>query len=129
VNRTAVKGQPPGEHRELLELVERATEVAVAACRAGATAGTVVDAAMALIGPSRWAESVGRMMGHGIGLETVEEPYLSPGSPFVLEPGMCLCVEPGIFVSGEVGAVVEQEVIIAADGPPEVITPTPTRLW
>jgi Xaa-Pro aminopeptidase len=129
VNRTAVKGRPSEEHRELLDLVERATADAVAACRAGATAGAVVDAAMAQIGPSRWAGSVGAMMGHGIGLETVEEPYLAPGSPFVLEPGMCLCVEPGVFVAGEVGAVIEQEVIIEADGPPEVITPTPTRLW
>ena len=129
VNRTTVKGQVAAERRELLDLVERATEAAVAACRAGATAGDVVGAAMALIGPSHWAGSVGAMMGHGIGLETVEEPYLSLGSTALLEPGMCLCVEPGIFVPGEIGAVIEQEVIITADGPPEVITPTPARLW
>ena len=129
VNRTAVKGQPSAEHRAVLELVALATEAAVDACRPGATAGAVVDAALAVLQPSPWAGSVGAMMGHGIGLETVEAPALSPGSAAMLQPGMCLCVEPGVFVPGQIGAVVEQEVIIQPAGAPELITPTPARLW
>jgi Xaa-Pro aminopeptidase len=42
---------------------------------------------------------------------------------------MVLCIEPGIFVPGWAGASIEQEVVITASGPPEVITPTPGRLW
>ena len=129
VNRTAVKGRPTNGHRDLLELIERATETAVAACQPGVTIGAVVETALDVLRPSPWAGAVGAMMGHGIGLETVEEPYLSRGSTTVLEPAMCLCVEPGVFVPNEVGAVVEQEVIISSGGPPELITPTPTCLW
>ena len=42
---------------------------------------------------------------------------------------MVLCIEPGIFVPGSAGASVEQEIIVAEAVPPEVITPTATRLW
>ncbi len=113
----------------MLDLVHDASEQAVAACVAGATAGDVVAVAAAVYGDSPFAPYTGTMMGHGIGLETVEAPYLQQGSRESLEPGMVLCVEPGIFVPGWAGASIEQEVIIREDGPPEIITPTATRLW
>ena len=69
------------------------------------------------------------MLGHAIGLETVELPYLKTGEQTVLQPGMVLCIEPGLFIPEVAGAAIEQEVIIAESGPPEVITPTPMRLW
>ena len=67
-------------------------------------------------------------IGHGIGLETVEDPLLMSGVETVLEPGMVLCVEPSIRIAGEGGCCVEQEIIVT-DGAPEVITRTPARLW
>lgn len=67
-------------------------------------------------------------MGHGIGLEAVEEPHVTPDITTPLAPGMVVCIEPGIYIAGGRGASIEQEVIVA-DGAPEVITPTPTRVW
>jgi len=67
-------------------------------------------------------------MGHGIGLETVEEPYLTPEITTKLEPGMVICVEPGVYIPGWGGGSVEHELIVT-EGPPEVITPTPARNW
>jgi Xaa-Pro aminopeptidase len=69
------------------------------------------------------------MMGHGIGLETVELPYVQAGDQSLLEPGMALCIEPGIFIPGWAGASIEIEVLIQPAGGPEIITPTPGRLW
>ncbi len=117
------------ERRAMLDLVHEASERAVAACIAGATAGEVVAAATATYEGSPFAGYTGTMMGHGIGVETVEAPYLQQGSLERLEPGMVLCVEPGLFVPDWAGASIEQEVIIRLDGPPEIITPTATRLW
>jgi len=67
-------------------------------------------------------------MGHGIGLETVEEPYLTSEVDPVLAPGMVVCVEPGVYIPGWGGASIEHELIIT-EGAPEVITPTPARTW
>ena len=69
------------------------------------------------------------MMGHGIGLETVELPYVARGDPTELRPGMALCIEPGVFITDWAGALIEHMVLITESGPPEVISPTPHRLW
>lgn len=129
VNRTLVKGEPGEQDRAMLETAVRATDAAVAACVAGARVAEVTAAACTITDASPFAASASAMIGHAIGIETVELPYLQPGSNAVLEPGMVLCVEPGIFISGGNGVSLEQEVVIREAGPPEVITPTPLRLW
>lgn len=129
VNRTTVRSDPDPDQRRLLEAVLDATERAVAACLPGATVGAVAAGAHAVLAEHGFADHAGSMIGHGIGLETVELPYLQLTGTEVLTSGMSLCVEPGVFVPGWAGAAIEQEVVIADHGPPEVITPTPTRLW
>ena len=129
VNRSLSSGPTDAERLRLLETVHEALLQAVDACRAGNTVAGVVGAAAAVIDRSPFANAVGGMMGHGIGLETVERPLLTAGNPTELRPGMVLCVEPGLFVPNWGGALIEQEVIVRESGPPEVITRTPTRLW
>lgn len=129
VNRTTVSGSPDPETRRLLETTLEATEAAVAACVAGARIAEVVAAAERVISRSPYADVFAGMMGHAIGLETVELPYVARGDQTELLPGMVLCIEPGLFIPGRAGAAIEQEVIIRESGPPEVITPTPGRLW
>lgn len=129
VNRSLSSGPTDAERLRLLETVHEALLCAVDACRAGTTVGEVVDAAVAVIDRSPFANAFGGIMGHGIGLETVELPLLTAGERTALRPGMVLCVEPGLFVPNWGGALIEQEVIVRESGPPEVITQTPTRLW
>jgi Xaa-Pro aminopeptidase len=129
VNRTTVAGTPDDKSRELLETVLAATDAGVAACVAGARVSDVVAASTAVIDQSPFADAFGGSMGHGIGLETVELPYLSRDDETELRPGMTLCIEPSLFVPGWAGAAIEQEVIIRDSGAPEVITVTGTRLW
>lgn len=129
VNRVTALGRLDAERERLLDTAAEAVDGAVAACVAGARVADIVARAREVIGRSPFAEHMGAMMGHGIGLETVELPYLQATGGELLEPGMVLCVEPGIFVPGWAGAAIEQEVIIQAEGPAEVITPTPTLLW
>jgi len=129
VNRTTVKGTPSSRVRSLLDAVESATRAAVERCLAGTPIDEVVAAATRSLVDRGFGSYVGPMIGHGIGLETVEEPYLQANNQEILEPGMVLCVEPGVFIPGWAGAAIEQEIIVRQDGPPEVITPTPTILW
>lgn len=129
VNRTTVKGAPSSKVKSLLDAVDLATRAAVDRCVAGTPVDDVVGAATRVLVERGFGSHIGPMFGHGIGLETVEEPYLQPNNRRLLEPGMVLCVEPGVFIPGWAGAVIEQELIVSPDGPPEVITPTPTILW
>lgn len=129
VNRTTVCGPPDAERLRMLETVLEATARAVEACVAGARVADVAAAATRVAERSPFANAMGAMMGHGIGLETVELPYVQRDDPAELRPGMTLCIEPGIFIPEWAGASIEIEVIVRESGPPEVITPTPGRLW
>lgn len=129
VNRTTVCGEPDAETRRLLETTLAATNAAVAEMRPGVPVSTVADAAIDVMERGRYGDYFGGMLGHAIGLETVELPYLKVGEPTLLQPNMVLCVEPGLFIPGVAGAAIEQEVIVHAIGPAEIITPTPPNLW
>lgn len=129
VNRTTVCGEADADTRQLLETTLEATQAAVDAAVAGATVDAVAAAAERVMRASSYGDYFSGMLGHGIGLETVELPYLKRGDQTVLRVGMTLCIEPGLFIPGVAGAAIEQEVIINSSGPPEVITPTPVRLW
>jgi Xaa-Pro aminopeptidase len=129
VRRTTVCGKPNSETRSLLESALVATERAVDAARADATAESVYRAGCEALSETGFGDHLPSFVGHGIGLETVEAPQLRPGVETRLEPGMVLCIEPGIYIRDLGGACVEQEVIVAQSGPPEVISTFATRLW
>jgi Xaa-Pro aminopeptidase len=129
VNRTIAAGELGEKERALCETVLEATTAAVNACVAGNQVLDIAIAAREVILASPFADGLGAMMGHGIGMETVELPYIMATEESLLEPGMTLCVEPGLFFAGWAGAAIEQEVIIQRSGPPEIITDTAMRLW
>lgn len=129
LNRSLPAGPTDAERLRLLETDYKALEAAVDACRAGNRVADIYIAAKGVIDKSPFANAFGAMMGHGIGLETVEEPLLTADNDTILLPGMTLCVEPGLFVPNWGGAQIEQEVIVQESGPPEVITKTPAWLW
>ena len=119
---------PDAEHRKFLDAVARAAEAATEAARPGAICGDLVRLANGLLEKDGYGKHARTFMGHGIGLETVEEPYLTPEITTRLEPGMVICVEPGVYIPGWGGASIEQELIIT-EGAPTTITPTPARQW
>jgi Xaa-Pro aminopeptidase len=55
-------------------------------------------------------------IGHGIGLESHEEPYLVKGNTDLLKPGMAFSIEPGFYVPGRFGARIEDIVVCTEDG-------------
>jgi Xaa-Pro aminopeptidase len=122
VLRTTVCGEASPETRRLLEAASLATERAVDAARAGATAEAVRRAGCQALIEAGFGHHLPGFAGHGIGLETVEAPQLRAGVETRLEPGMVLCIEPGLFIQGVGGACIEQEVIVAESGPPELIS-------
>jgi Xaa-Pro dipeptidase len=107
------------------ELVRKSQDAALDAARASHLSGTVDDAARAVIvnggyGPDY--KFFTHRLGHGIGLDGHEHPYLVRGSKTVLEPGMTFSNEPGIYIPGEFGIRCEDDMVIAADGPAQPLT-------
>ncbi len=114
--RVAVIGEPSARQREIHALVLAAHDAAIAAVRAGATTGDVDSAARALIEAAGLGERFFHRTGHGLGLETHEDPSLDPGSKTVLEAGMVFTVEPGVYIPGWGGVRIEDDVVVEAGG-------------
>jgi Xaa-Pro aminopeptidase len=128
VLRTTVAGTPSDEQRRLFEAVHQTVETLVREVRPGMTAGKVAHRCAELLREAAYGQHASPFAGHGIGLETVEEPYLVPEDQTVLEPDMVLCIEPKVAVSDWAGCSIEQEVVLH-DREAELLTTFPTRWW
>ncbi len=84
--------------------------------RPGVTAEAVDRVGRAVITDGGYGEQFMHRTGHGIGLETHEEPYIVEGNELLLEPGMAFSIEPGIYLAGRHGARIEDIVVTTADG-------------
>ena len=125
VTRTSVLGKPLGKVVRAYETVRKAQDAALDAARAGRLSGTVDDAARAVITSAGYGPDYKfftHRLGHGMGLDGHEHPYLVRGSKTQLEPGMTFSNEPGIYVPGEFGMRCEDDMVIAAEGPARLLT-------
>ena len=109
-------GEPPPEFRDYFAVLHEAQLAACAHARPGVTAESVDAAARAVIEEAGYGEAFMHRTGHGIGVETHEEPYIVEGNETVLEEGMAFSIEPGIYLSGKHGARIEDIVVTTADG-------------
>jgi Xaa-Pro dipeptidase len=127
VTRTAFFGGKPSEKiQRVYETVRKAQDVALDAARAGKLSGSVDDAARAVITSAGFGPGYKyftHRLGHGIGLDGHEHPYLVRGSKTVLEPSMTFSNEPGIYIPGEFGLRCEDDMAITPDGPAQLLTP------
>lgn len=126
VTRTSVLGAPAEKHRRAFDAVRHAQEAALEAARAGRLSGFVDDAARAAIVAADYPAGYKvftHRLGHGIGLDGHEHPYLVRGSRTVLAPGMTFSNEPGIYLKGDFGLRLEDDMAITADGPARLLTP------
>lgn len=126
VTRTGIFGKPSDKIARVYEIVRKAQDAALDAARAGKLSGTVDDAARKVITDAGYGPDYKfftHRLGHGIGLDGHEHPYLVRGSKTMLEPGMTFSNEPGIYIVGEFGLRCEDDMVITADGPAQLLTP------
>ena len=125
--RTVVAGEPAPGFVEAHDVMLAAFEAGRAACRPGALARDVNAACRAPIEEAGLGEHFRHRMGHGIGLDVHERPFLSPEDETPLEAGMTFTDEPSIVVHGSFGMRIEN-VVVCADGGARVLNDYPNDL-
>ncbi|HEX6922151.1 MAG TPA: Xaa-Pro peptidase family protein [Actinomycetes bacterium] len=114
--RMYVLGEAPDDFTAYFRVLHEAQLAACAHARPGVTAESVDAAARAVITAAGYGEAFLHRTGHGIGVESHEEPYIVEGNTTVLEPGMAFSIEPGIYLAGRHGARIEDIVVVTDDG-------------
>jgi Xaa-Pro aminopeptidase len=109
-------GEPTREYRMAYDALQAAQAAGVAAVAPGVTAEAVDAACRDRLADAGLAEAFIHRTGHGIGMETHEEPYIVAGNSTALQPGMAFSVEPGFYLPGRHGARIEDIVVCTADG-------------
>jgi Xaa-Pro dipeptidase len=126
VTRSTVLGRPSDKLKRAFDTVRKAQDAALAAAVRGHLSGSVDDAARAVVigaGYGKNYELFTHRLGHGIGLDGHEHPYLVRGSKTVLQPGMTFSNEPGIYVKDDYGLRLEDVMVIEDAGPARLLTP------
>ena len=122
ISRTFVFGTPTAEQQKVWNQVARGQQIANAAAKIGATAGSVDDAVRRAYeswgyGPGYKLPGLSHRTGHGIGMEGHEPVNLVHGEATPLAPGMCFSNEPGIYIPGKFGIRLEDCFHMTASGP------------
>ena len=119
VTRTVVFGEPTDKQRRVWDIVRKAQKAALAAARPGATCESVDRAARKVVEDAGYGPGYkffAHRLGHGIGMEGHEYPYLVKGNTLKMEPGMTFSNEPGVYIYGEFGVRIEDCLVVTEDG-------------
>ncbi len=113
--RTVYCGEPPDDYREVYEVMLAAQEAGRASARAGTPAREVNAACRAPIEEAGLGEHFRHRMGHGIGLDIHEKPFISAEDETPLEPGMTFTDEPSIIIPGRLSVRIE-DIVVCEEG-------------
>lgn len=119
LSRTFVLGKATDRMKQVFEIVHRAQTAAVRTARPGLECQAVDAAARQVISDAGFGPDYKyftHRVGHGIGMDGHEWPYLVKGNTTLLEPGMTFSDEPGIYIPGEFGVRLEDDMLITPDG-------------
>jgi Xaa-Pro dipeptidase len=119
VTRTIVFGKPTDKQIKVWDIVKKAQTAALKAARPGVKCEDVDAAARKVIEDAGYGPGYkyfAHRVGHGIGMEGHEYPYLVKGNTLQVEPGMTFSNEPGIYIYGEFGSRTEDCMVVTESG-------------
>lgn len=114
--RTYSMGEPDAGYARDFEILHEAQQAATRYVKPGVSCESVDQVARDILSNAGLGELFIHRIGHGIGLETHEEPYLVSGNATAMEEGFAFSIEPGFYREGQAGARIEDIVICGADG-------------
>jgi Xaa-Pro dipeptidase len=119
ITRTFVLGKAGDKMKQVFEIVHRGQSAALAAAKPGAECGSVDTAARKIIVDAGYGPDYRyftHRLGHGMGMDGHEWPYLVRGNTKKLERNMTTSNEPGIYIRGEFGIRLEDDMHITENG-------------
>ena len=119
VTRTIVFGKPSDKQRKVWDIVREAQIAAHKAVRPGVACEDIDRVARKVVEEAGYGpdyKTFTHRLGHGIGMEGHEYPYLVRGNKLKLKPGMTFSNEPGIYLYGEFGVRIEDCFVVTEDG-------------
>jgi len=119
LSRTFMLGKPTDKMEEVFDIVRKAQDAALQTAEPGIEAQKVDAAARTAIAEAGYGPGYKyftHRLGHGIGMDMHEWPYLVKGNTTVLEPGMTFSNEPGIYIPDEFGVRLEDDLVITEEG-------------
>jgi Xaa-Pro aminopeptidase len=119
---------PDKEFVRLFELVREATAEATSTVRPGIPCERLDAVARGIIAAGGYGPQFIHRLGHGIGLEGHEDPYLVAGNEEPLAVGAAFSIEPGIYLEGRFGARIE-DIVVCGEGGPIVLNEAPRGLY
>ncbi|MEQ1691826.1 MAG: Xaa-Pro peptidase family protein [Gemmatimonas sp.] len=125
ISRTFVLGKPTQRMKDVFEIEHRAQTAALKTARPGLPCEAVDAAARKVIVDAGFGPGYkyfSHRVGHGMGMDGHEWPYLVKGNTLPLKPGMVFSDEPGIYIPGEFGIRLEDDMVITENGA-ELFTP------
>lgn len=114
--RTYVCGKAPKQYTEYYAVLQEAQRAAKEYARPGVSCESVDMVARNILKDHGLGEYFIHRTGHGIGLETHEEPYIVSGNTDVLREGHAFSIEPGFYIPNKYGARIEDIVTCSAVG-------------
>ncbi len=119
MSRTFVIGKATGKMKRVFDAVHKAQTAALKAARPGVACQAVDAAARKVVDDAGFGPGYTHFthrVGHGIGMDEHEWPYLVKGNTQPLQAGMTTSDEPGIYLKGEFGVRLEDDMYITPDG-------------
>lgn len=125
---TSVVGEPSDKFLKIYDIVYQANRKAIEFLKEGVKAEEADKIAREVIQKAGYGEYFTHRLGHGLGLEAHEPPYIVKGNQLILQEGMCHSVEPGIYLPNEFGIRIEDDIVIRKDHA-EFLYEAPRRIW
>src|SRR5690348_12624665 len=103
LERTVIVGRAGSREKRYFEIMLKAQNAALESFRAGIPCSAVDAAAREAVERAGLADNLRHHVGHGIGIDGHEPPWLDPGEKTIMKTGMVFSCEPGLYVPGLAG--------------------------
>ncbi len=126
MSRTFVVGKASEEQKDFYLMMQKSEMEAIKVLKDG-LAGNVPDSVVRNIISDQYIQNYYPGLGHGVGLEIHEQPFMKNTSDFTFQSGMVVTVEPGVYIPDWGGMRIEDTVLVTDDGY-EIMTRFPRDL-